>query len=65
MNDIQSLVHHGFHRWKDSWNIESSSQSCGTRFCNVGDSNKPSVRNALESAGVKLAYVAGSNQSNP
>ena len=64
MNDVDSLVHHGFHGWEDSRYAKPASQSCGARVHYVGNSDDSCVRYALDGASVKFAYVAGSNQSD-
>src|SRR6476660_726745 len=65
VNYIRSLADQSFHRWEYFGHTEASSQACSARSINIGDSHKPRVRNSLESAGVKLANVAGSDQSDP
>jgi hypothetical protein len=65
MDYINSLVNHGFHGWEDTWNTEATSQTGSTRGYDIGDSNKPRIRDSFQSARMKLADVAGSNQADP
>src|SRR5579859_84566 len=65
MNYIDSLFHHSFHRGEDFRDAEPSSQTCCARVHNVGDSYDSCVGHSLDSASVKLANVACSNQSDP
>jgi hypothetical protein len=64
MNYVDSLVHHSFHRWEDLWDVEPSGKSTRASAYNVRDSDDSCIWYSLDRAGVKLAYVAGANQSD-